>query len=246
MRYGVILLMLGLVCSVGALQAAPSPGALVLSSLAVCWFGVALGYLRLGPRVFMKRPDGTLPTISWLLFWPYFLLNHLLLAVTAALGRENAIDEVASNLFLGRRLTVRDRRVVAARPFSAVLDLTGEFAESGLLRRVGHYRCIPLLDTAAPTQRQLTEGVAFIQAAVGGGAVLVHCALGHGRSATFVAAYLVAEGKVSDEEAAVTALQPLRPGVKVSSCQRRALAAFARNRLKEGACVLPPETIGPN
>jgi protein-tyrosine phosphatase len=107
-----------------------------------------------------------------------------------------------------------------------VLDLTVEWAEVPSLRSPGTYRLLAVLDGTAPTAEQLAEAVAWLRARTKEGTVLVHCALGHGRSACVVVAYLLAEGKHSTPREAEAFLRRLRPGVRLNAAQRRAVQGW--------------------
>ena len=87
------------------------------------------------------------------------------------------------------------------------------------------YRCIPLLDTRAPNLTQLREGANYI--AQSDGPIYVHCALGHGRSATFVAAYLLLSKRAQTAESVVTQIQKLRPRIGLAREQMAVLELYA-------------------
>jgi protein-tyrosine phosphatase len=59
--------------------------------------------------------------------------------------------------------------------------------------------------------------------------VYVHCAVGHGRSATFVAAYLLASGAADSPQQAIAFLKARRPGVHINSAQQAALHALRQS-----------------
>jgi hypothetical protein len=190
---------------------------------ALAFGGVASGYGALGPSVFGKR-GARLRWWSWLLFWPYFALNYLSLWLFRRTSRENAADEIAPGLWLGCRLWPRDEKQLPQ--IFAVLDLTAEFAEVTFLQKAPHYLCVPVLDTTAPTIEELRHGIEFLQTHLSQGAVYVHCALGHGRSATFVAAYLLKSSQAQTLEEALTRLKTVRPGVDLHSPQQSLLEEY--------------------
>lgn len=189
---------------------------------------VGLAYVRRTVGVFGKLPDGRLSWMHSLILAPYHLLSHL--AAYLASGA-TAYHEVAPRLYLGRRLGERAaRRAIAELQLTAVLDLTAEFQEPLALRRL-HYLNIPLLDKTAPTPAQLEAGVAFLREHHGQGqSVYVHCALGHGRSATFVLAYL---GQGEEW------LRGIRAGVGLTPEQRKVLKYGFRQEPTEVATKMP-------
>lgn len=173
---------------------------------------VGVAYRRRSAAVFGKHPDGRLSWIHTLVLAPYHLLSHLAAWLAS---HSTPYHEVAPGLYLGRRLgESRARRAVAELKLGAVLDLTAEFHEPLAFRRLP-YLNLPLLDKTAPTPAQLQAGLEFLQEHHGQGRpVYVHCALGHGRSATFVLAYL---GQTEEW------LRQIRPGVGLTPDQRKLL-----------------------
>ena len=131
-------------------------------------------------------------------------------------------------VFLGCRLRNRDEsRSDNNLQIDSVLDLTSEFNEVAALRRLP-YCCIPLLDTNAPSPAQLKCGVGWIIDNAQRGNVYVHCALGHGRSATFVVAYLMTTQHQTFDEA-LQIVQRLRRGIQLSKAQHRVLEVWNRS-----------------
>jgi protein-tyrosine phosphatase len=72
------------------------------------------------------------------------------------------------------------------------------------------------------------------------GATYVHCALGHGRSATLVAAVLLELGLATDPDDAVNRIRLLRPGVALSPAQRVQLHQFWERSRQTRAAGDPP------
>jgi hypothetical protein len=186
---------------------------------------VAGAYLGAGPRLLLKRADGRRVAWAWLVHCPYFALTAFSYRVALALTREAAYVRVVPNVFLGRRLTAREAR--HAGRWEAVLDLAAELPEAGPLR-AANYHSIPVLDAAAMPHEQLRYAVEWVKRYAAVGPVYVHCALGHGRSALVVAAYLIAVGSAPEPKAALKHLRALRPGVRLNRSQRKALEAFCR------------------
>lgn len=205
----------------------PAAGSWLAISIALAFGGVALGYAGLGPRVFLKRRGGQLHPLSYLIFWPVHLLNWISLWFFRRATREHLWVEVAPNLWLGPRLDEASAREAVAGGVQAVLDLAAELPECRVFRDLNAYRNLPVLDTRAPGYRELHEVIRWVNGFRALGPVYVHCALGHGRSATVVAGCLVMNGECPDWEAAEDRLRALRPGVKLKPNQRMALKMLA-------------------
>src|SRR5262249_39640038 len=84
-----------------------------------------------------------------------------------------------------------------------------------------NYLCLPTLDNTAPEEGAVREMVAVLAGTTS--AVYIHCAAGHGRSATVAAAVLLARGLASDVKEAEALLRKARPGVRLSPEQRHLL-----------------------
>jgi len=140
--------------------------------------------------------------------------------------RENALDEIVPNLYMGSKLWIVDYQQFTSKGINSTLDLTSEFGETGFIRTGQNYLCIPLLDTTAPTLEQLVEAVSWVTTHLSKGAVFIHCALGHGRSATVVAGFLIKHEIVSDVREAVTFIKTIRPGVGLHPKQLAILVKF--------------------
>ena len=200
---------------------------LVGFSAAAAFLGLAVAYACSWPGILGKKRSGHLLPSSYLLFWPYHLLNYLSLALFRMNRREARFNEVEPGVYLGARLFARDQPALAALQISSALDLTAEFAEVPFLRNMPAYFCIPLLDRTAPSLPELKAAVQFIRERLPYGPVYVHCALGHGRSATVVLAYLLASGKFANQEEALKYLRTKRPRIKLHPCQLRAVEQLA-------------------
>ena len=179
---------------------------------------VALAYFALGPALFGKTGDGTMPqAVQWLL-GPYLLgawLNSRLWTRTDA-----AMVEIVPDLFLGRFPSARD-----IRPFAAVVDLTAELPRPAY---AGAWRNIAMLDLVAPAPSALRTAAEAIEELRSRGPVLVCCALGYGRSAATLATWLVRSGRAADSAAALKLLRAKRPRLHVNAAQRAAIEEALR------------------
>ncbi len=200
--------------------------------VAYAFFSVAFlvaAYAGHESRFFLKSSLGQLSPLSWLLLGPYLLMNALVFRVYCASVGKDAYIEVHPNLFFGRRLTASESARAVASGWLSVLDLAVEFSEIEPFRNLAGYRSLPLLDATAPTVEQLRDAVAWILNAQSKGPVYVHCALGHGRSACVIAAYLVSTKSVRNIEDAVAHLQESRPGVRLNHAQTTAIRHYIQD-----------------
>jgi hypothetical protein len=197
------------------------------------WVGIsyallALIYLANVPGLLGKSARGHRWAWAWPLFWPYFLLSELSYGLARTSGRIVPYTEIAPGLYLGRRLTGPEADAfVQTTGVRGIVDLAPEFHAVPLFREA-HYLSIPVLDATTPSPDQVDRAVAWIDEARKRGPVFVHCALGQSRSATVVAAYLVAAGLAKNANDAVKLIRAARPGVKLHPDQRAAVAAVRR------------------
>lgn len=205
------------------------PGVVGLSAgLAFATVGVAYGMNW--PVLLGKRRSGSLMGSSYLLLWPYLAANYASLLAWRWMSRQPPYQQIVPGLFLGGRLLNRDRRLVENLGFQTVVDLTCEFSEVSFLRTVPAYRCLPLLDGTAPSPTLLAMVIDYIRQRLAVGPVYVHCAMGHGRSATVVMGYLVVSGAVPDLAAALHLVRSIRPAVRPKPCQHRCLEQYLHAR----------------
>lgn len=195
----------------------------------IAFIGVSLAFWLEKPCIFLKKSTGSLYFISYLLFWPYFALNALALALFRIFSQENAIDYIIPDLYLGCQLGIIDYKRFIAQNIKSTLDLTCEFQEISFIRNKTKYLCIPLIDTKAPTLNQLDKAVSWIIAQLEEGPVFVHCALGHGRSATVVAAFLIKRGIVNNPKQAIEFIKTKRAKINLHPKQLNVLRQFAQS-----------------
>jgi hypothetical protein len=225
LKYGLLFLSLAFGCAVLTVTSWEYVGwfAAVFLYPAGSFLWMAAAYAGAGPGLLLKNPLGRHSLLAWVILGPYFLLNLTTFGLFRLVSRESAYVEVAPNVLFGRRLTSREAK---GQPWAGVLDLAGEFTENRQLRLLPGYKSLPVLDATAPGDEQLKSAVDWIRSHAAKGPVYVHCALGHGRSACVVVAYLLATGEVETVEEGVRRLRSIRPGVRLHSVQREQLRAF--------------------
>ena len=206
--------------------AADSWGAILLWP-ALSLLIVAAGYFKFGPAIYRKR-DGGIPFSARIVLGPVLLGQYLSLLFYKR--QCTAYDEVAPNIWIGRKLTNNEAKEAIANGVTAVLDLTAEFSEAKAFRRL-KYLNIPLLDLTAPTQEQLRAMAEFIEDASRDGVVYVHCKAGYSRSAAAVIAYLLKSGRCESNEHAVEIVRTARPSVVI----RPEIWAALKRRVGYGA-----------
>ncbi len=185
---------------------------------------VALAYFVNAPGIFAKaRTNGILPWWARVLWFPYFALVS---AVCGALRlrTQSAAHEVAPGIFVGR---LPSNGVPAG--VTLVIDLCAEFSN---VTRDTAYLTIPTLDGCAADPDDVKSAIAVARQYK---SVLVHCAAGHGRSATIAALIAVDRGLFASGDQAILAFQQLRPGIAPTPDQRLLLRQGLRvDRTREG------------
>lgn len=164
---------------------------------AVSLFLVAANYALFGPEGFQKSASGRIsPGAMWLLA-PYIAAAW----INSRLWTRNdpIAVLVADDVWLGRLPARGD-----VSRYADVVDLCAELPGPG-------GRAIAMLDLITPTSEQLKLIAGTIEHARASGPVLVCCALGYGRSAAGVAAWLLRTGRVQDVGAAIACVQRVRP-----------------------------------
>lgn len=181
--------------------------------------------------LFRKRQGGSIP---WYIRW---LLVPFLVGVSCynwlARQRDNlpAWHQVADGLYVGRRLFASDVEALQAQGITAILDVTAEFDALDWSSTDADitYLNIPVLDHKAPSDRQIHEAMQWLQHQHREGRnVLVHCALGRGRSVFIVATYLLLRTPKRSVEEVMQLIQSERNVARLNSLQRQQLEKFTK------------------
>jgi hypothetical protein len=215
-RHAVLLTLLGLLAIAAGFRSGGWGALLVWLGLDFLLLGLA--HLRGDHRVFGKRPDGTLPWWSWLVFLPLLAYTAAAWHLVRLLSREARVNRVSDQLVVGRRLLSDE----VAPGFVSYVDLTSELQEPRGARQAPGYRAFPILDASAPDPEALRAAVAGLPP----GPVFVHCAQGHGRTGLFALAVLLSSGAVRDVEEGLALLAGVRPAIRLSTVQLRCIRTF--------------------
>lgn len=201
------------------------------------WTFVALGLIAAAyfldlAGVFRKRQGGQIPLyIRWLLI-PFLLGVRLYNAIARRRDNLPGWHQVGDKLYVGRRLFGSDIKALKEQGIGAILDVTAEFDAldwSSEQADIG-YLNIPVLDHKAPTEQQIHQAIQWIQQQhQQQRKVLVHCALGRGRSVFMVAAYLLARTQSRDVDKVLNNIQSQRSVARLNTSQYQQLQAFADN-----------------
>ena len=142
------------------------------------------------------------------------------------LDLETAWNEVVPGLWIGRYPFRDESSCLETLGVTAVMNLCSEFpGRTGPAHSV--FARMPILDATAPSPRQFQAAVDWAVARQAEGKrMLIHCAQGHGRSATITAAILVRVGRAKTAGEALMIVSEARPSAKPSRSQREALARF--------------------
>ena len=200
----------------------PLPAAIVLWHVAGTGFAVSLAATSALARhttwLLGKHKDGTISGLNRVIFWPYFAGLQAKLAIQRRYSTEPAWNRITDTYYLGAWPS-EESLVPAVHP--SVLDVTCELP---LQVRPPAYKMIPVWDTHAPSPEQIDIGVAWAQQQERAGRkVLIHCAHGHGRSATMLCAIVIANGQAKTIAEAEAMLKKERPRVRLNNRQRESL-----------------------
>ncbi|WP_300484003.1 diacylglycerol kinase family protein [Shewanella sp.] len=189
------------------------------------WFNLA--------SIFRKRQDGTIP---WYIRWgfiPFLLGSRLYNHWARKRDSVPSIQKIDEQLYLGCRLFSADLEKIKANKITAILDVTAEFDGLDWSQFEDHieYLNIPILDHSVPTSAQLNQAVNWLHRQVRANKqVLIHCAMGRGRSVLVLAAYLVCKDKQRNFAEVLQQIKQVRKTAGLNKWQLRAL----EHMLKQG------------
>lgn len=193
---------------------------------------VASAYWLDMASLFRKRQGGTIPlAIRWLLV-PFLLGVRVYNAIARRRDGLPGWHRVGDNLYVGRRLFGSDIEQLKNEGINAILDVTAEFDALDWSSENANiaYLNVPVLDHKAPSEQQIHQAMQWIQQQhQQGRKVLVHCALGRGRSVFMVAAYLLMLSHHSSVQDVLASIKDQRRVARLNSVQQQKLEAFAHD-----------------
>ncbi|GAC16721.1 diacylglycerol kinase family protein [Aliiglaciecola lipolytica] len=205
-------------------------GFLVLKVLFI-WIGLSLtavtiAYLFHSPKIFRKKIDGSIPYyIKWI-FVPFLIGTQAYNARERKNDSVPAIQKVRDNLYLACRLFPSDMPELNHLKVKAVLDVTAEFDGLDVSAHGENmdYLNVPVLDHQSPSKEVLMEAIRWLDNHISDDrAVVVHCALGRGRSVLVMAAYLLSKSPELTVDQALEEINLSRSTARLNKFQLKKL-----------------------
>ncbi|MFY8350484.1 diacylglycerol kinase family protein [Pseudoalteromonas sp. SSM20] len=210
------------------------------------WIFLALlivfsAYLLEKPHLFRKRATGQIPLFFKLLLLPYLLGAQIYNAWQRNKDSVPALQQVEDQMFIACRLFPSDIPMLKSHEIGAILDVTAEFDglnwsadQEGL-----YYLNLPVLDHHSPSRKQIRHALRWIEAMHSlNKKVVIHCALGRGRSVFLLCTYLLYKHKLSAHKA-LDKIKALRQSARLNRSQKKRLNAIAHIDFLAKTQVLP-------
>lgn len=202
----------------------------------LAWTALALGlvayaYQKNNGMIFRKRKGGHIPTFMRVVFFPFMLGVQIYNHIVQKRSGSPVIQEIEPGLYLASRLTPMDVDLLKKNKIEAILDATAEFDsfKISLLGEEIEYLNVPILDHAYPDFDTLMQAIRWIDSQRRNQRnVVVHCALGRGRSVLVMAAYLLAESPHKDLQQVMKQIQSIRRYARLNRWQEKALSDYLK------------------
>ena len=200
---------------------------------------VSLAYIFDLPGIFRKKSNGSIPFYIRWIFIPFLLGSQLYNTWARKNDKVPAIQKIDDNLYLACRLFASDVATLQAKGVTAILDVTAEFdgldwtAESEAL----DYFNVPVLDHKSPGAEKLVQAIHWLENHItSSNGVVIHCALGRGRSVLVMAAYLLSKNNQLTISQVLEKIQGIRTTAGLNKAQLNALTRYH----KAGLLTLKP------
>ncbi|MFZ8199992.1 diacylglycerol kinase family protein [Alteromonas portus] len=187
---------------------------------------VSSAYLLNYPSLFRKREDGSIPFYIRWIFVPFLLGSWLYNEYARRTDKVPPLQKIEPNLFLACRMSGKHVELLNENHIDAILDVTAEFDGLDWTAYQEDYRYlnVPVLDHTSPTPEQLVLAINWLNQQVSEKKnVVVHCALGRGRSVLVVAAYLLAKNPTLTVDEALNQINQIRQTARLNKHQLASL-----------------------
>lgn len=202
---------------------------------------VSSAYLLNYPSLFRKREDGSIPFYIRWIFVPFLLGSWLYNEYARRNDKVPPLQKIEPHLFLGCRMSNKHVALLNENQIDAILDVTAEFDGLDWTAYQEDYRYlnIPVLDHTSPTSEQLVLAINWLNQQISEGKnVVVHCALGRGRSVLVVAAYLLAKDPKLSVDDALKQINKIRQTARLN---KRQLASL--QQVRDGGLLSLEKTL---
>ncbi len=196
---------------------------------------VSSAYIFNYPSLFRKREDGSIPFYIRWIFVPFLFGSWAYNEYARRTDKVPPLQKIQENLFLACRMSGKHVDLLNENNITAILDVTAEFdgLDYTALREDYRYLNIPVLDHTSPTSEQLLHAINWLDQQIKAKRnVVVHCALGRGRSVLVVAAYLLAKDDSLTVEEAMRRINSVRQTARLNKKQLSAL-----EKVKDGGLL---------
>jgi diacylglycerol kinase family enzyme len=200
---------------------------------ALSFFTVSLAYLLNKPTIFRKRSNGTVPIYIRWVFMPFLWSTQLYNSWARSTDTVPALQKIDEGLYLARRLFPSDIHDIKNENISAVLDVTAEFSSMNWIAFQADidYLNIPILDHSVPSDTQIQRALNWIHThRKTGRSVVVHCALGRGRSVFMMAAYLLSQNPTSSPAEVMNKVRTIRQTARLNKRQFKHLTQALKDK----------------
>ncbi|NMM39833.1 diacylglycerol kinase family protein [Pseudoalteromonas arctica] len=219
-------LLLAIVFIIMGWQVSPSYFSLLFYWAALSLLLVSGAYFFNIAKIFRKRENGVIPFYIRWAFIPFLLGAQVYNAWSRKHDKVPPLQQINEHLFLACRLFPSDIDTLKDNGITAVLDVTCEFdgLEWSSTQENINYLNIPVLDHRVPTHSQLNQAINWIAHHIKNNRrVVVHCALGRGRSVFVMAAYLLSQNKEADVHQVLAQIKETRETANLNKHQLRQL-----------------------
>lgn len=174
-------------------------------SLNLTILGVAYAFNK-ASLICGKQSDGKINKALFAVNAPWIVFSFIVLRIQALISSENKIDRIGrSHWYIASYPGFKYKNI----EFDYIIDLTAEFPKANCENK--NYVCYPNLDGVELSHLSIIETINVDSK------VLVHCAQGHGRSATYCAVVMSQMGFYSNPLEAYNEILISRPKAKGAS-----------------------------